>query len=117
MASPDSADPHYSLSPLGAGDLIDRAVRFYRNNFWTFVVIASPPVIVGTIISVGWTMLSREMFSVGASRYSGDTPFYYLFLWFGSVVIWMTETIATLAETNSKTEYRPSSGWLPPRTF
>jgi hypothetical protein len=97
MASPDSADPHYSLSPLGAGDLIDRAVRFYRNNFWTFVVIASPPVIVGTIISVGWTMLSREMFSVGASRYSGDTPFYYLFLWFGSVVIWMTETIATLA--------------------
>lgn len=31
-----------ALVPLGAGDLIDRAVRFYHKNFWTFIWIASP---------------------------------------------------------------------------
>ena len=57
-----------SLTPLGAGDLIDRAVRFYRQNFWTFVWIAAPPIVIGTIISIGWTILGREIFSVGKSR-------------------------------------------------
>jgi uncharacterized membrane protein len=33
-----------SLALLGAGDLIDRAVRFYRKNFWTFFLIAAPPI-------------------------------------------------------------------------
>jgi hypothetical protein len=51
------------LAPLGAGDLIDRSVRFYRNNFWTFIWIAAPPIIIGTIISIGWTILGREIFS------------------------------------------------------
>ena len=97
MASPDSADSHYSISPLGAGDLIDRAVRFYRNNFWTFVLIASPPVVAGTLISVGWTLVGRELFSIGANRLSSENVLYYLFLWSGSVLIWLTETIATLA--------------------
>jgi hypothetical protein len=96
MAS-DSADSHYSLSPLGAGDLIDRAVRFYRNNFWTFVLIASPPVVAGTLISVGWTLVGRELFSIGANRLSSENVLYFLFLWAGSVLIWLTETIATLA--------------------
>jgi hypothetical protein len=32
------------IALLGAGDLIDRAIRFYRNNFWTFVWISSPPI-------------------------------------------------------------------------
>ncbi|HRI41704.1 MAG TPA: hypothetical protein PLW54_08460, partial [Bacteroidia bacterium] len=27
---------HYAIAPLGPGDLIDRAVRFYRKNFATF---------------------------------------------------------------------------------
>ena len=49
-----------SLVPLGAGDLIDRAVRFYRKFFWTFVLIAAPPVIVGTLVSVGWTITGRQ---------------------------------------------------------
>lgn len=85
-----------SFAPLGAGDLIDRAVRFYRQNFWTFVLIAAPPVIVGTIISIGWTITGRELFSVGLSNDQGDVMIYYMFAWFGSVVIWLTETIATL---------------------
>ena len=85
-----------SLVPLGAGDLIDRAVRFYRKYFWTFVLIASPPVIVGTLISVVWTITGRQIFAPSADKYSFENTFYILFLWFGSVVIWLSETIATL---------------------
>lgn len=84
------------LAPLGAGDLIDRAVRFYRQFFWTLVLIAAPPVIVGTLISVGWTVLGRQIFSISANQYSAENAAYFLFLWFGTMVIWLTETIATL---------------------
>lgn len=82
--------------PLGAGDLIDRAVRFYRAYFWTFLMIAGPPVVFGTIVSVAWMLLGREIFSVSARA---DTTEYYLyraFQWLGNVVIWFGETIATL---------------------
>src|SRR5205085_2697207 len=85
-----------AIVPLGAGDLIDRAVRFYRKFFWTFVLIASPPVIVGTFVFVGWTLLARSLFSVGPTQYSPENIFYYVFLWFGNVAIWLVETIATL---------------------
>ncbi|MEO8073222.1 MAG: hypothetical protein ABI686_08225 [Acidobacteriota bacterium] len=85
-----------SLAPLGAGDLIDRAVRFYRGNFWTFVLIAAPPIVVGTIISVIWTMLGRELF-FGDSAISPDVlVFRTLFNWFGGMIIWLIESIATL---------------------
>ncbi|HEX8492731.1 MAG TPA: hypothetical protein VF658_07825 [Pyrinomonadaceae bacterium] len=47
-----------SLAPLGAGDLIDRAVRLYRRHFMTLIRIAAPPVIVSTVGSmlstIGW---------------------------------------------------------------
>lgn len=85
-----------TLAPLGAGDLIDRAVRFYRKNFWTFVLIAAPPVVIGTLISVGWTVAGRQIFSIGSSRNPTELTFYYLFVWLGNIVIWVTETIATL---------------------
>lgn len=84
------------IAPLGAGDLIDRAVRFYRRFFWTLVLIAAPPVIIGTIISVGWTVVGRQVFNVGSDPFSAETTAYYFFLWLGSMVIWLTETIATL---------------------
>jgi hypothetical protein len=84
------------LSPLGAGDLIDRAVRFYRKFFGTFVLIAAPPVVVGTAISLAWTFVARQIFSVGADPFSTEKTFYVFFLWLGSIVIWLTETIATL---------------------
>ncbi|HEY0320894.1 MAG TPA: hypothetical protein VGC66_08080 [Pyrinomonadaceae bacterium] len=48
------------LTPLGAGDLIDRAVRLYRRNFMTLVRIAAPPVLVSAIGSVLWTIGWRE---------------------------------------------------------
>lgn len=97
MSIPAATRSELSLVPLGAGDLIDRAVRFYRKYFWTFILIASPPVIIGTMISVGWTVVGRQIFSPGADNYSLDYTFYYVFLWLGSVVIWLCETIATLA--------------------
>jgi len=95
MAEAFSTD-NLEVKPLGAGDLIDRAVRFYRKFFWTFVLIASPPVIVGTLISVGWTVLGRQVFSVGAQAYSPEATMYAVFTWLGSVIIWFAETIATL---------------------
>lgn len=91
-----STDPQLSLRPLGAGDLIDRAVRFYRKNFWTFVMIAAPPVILGTLISVCWTVAGRQIFSIGSSRDAAEITFYYIFLWLGAILIWLSETIATL---------------------
>jgi hypothetical protein len=85
-----------STVPLGAGDLIDRAVRFYRGNFKTFLFIAAPPVIIGTIVSVGWRMIGRELFYVNSRIDASDLVFYYLFLWLGSLVIWFTEMVAAL---------------------
>lgn len=81
---------------MGAGDLIDRAVRFYRNNFGTFVMIATPPVLVGALFSVVWTLLGRALFSPGTSAGSDEQVTYFLFNGFGGAVIWLVETIVTL---------------------
>ena len=96
MFSPSLESNQLSLTPLGAGDLIDRAVRFYRKNFWTFILIAAPPIVVGTLFSVGWTMIGREMFSVESNRNGLETGFYYLYIWFGSLLIFITESVAML---------------------
>jgi hypothetical protein len=87
----------FATVQLGPGDLIDRAVRFYRRNFWTFVFIAAPPVITGTIISVGWTFLARSLFSVSETANAVNQGLYYMFVGLGSLVIWFTETVATLS--------------------
>jgi hypothetical protein len=90
-------DQQLSIVPLGPGDLIDRAVRFYRQNFLTFVLIAAPPVVAGTIISVGWTVLARSLFERSSSYDPLETIGYYLFVYLGSLIIWFTESVATLA--------------------
>ena len=59
-------------------------------------MIAAPPVIVGTIISVAWTFLARSLFSVGSDT-GFELGFYYVFLWLGSLVIWFTQTVAVLS--------------------
>lgn len=51
------------LAPLGAGDLIDRAVRLYRRHLFTLIRIAAPPVIVSTIGSVMFTIAWRRGFT------------------------------------------------------
>ena len=51
------------LAPLGAGDLIDRAVRLYRRHLTTLMRIAAPPVIVTAVGKVLWTISSRSLFT------------------------------------------------------
>lgn len=82
-------------NPLGAGDLIDRSVRFYRKNFWTFILIAAPPVVAGILFSVGWMMLARNIFEV---KYADPTEavLYRVFVWFGDLIIWVVQLVALL---------------------
>jgi hypothetical protein len=49
-----------ALSPLGAGDLIDRTVRLYRRHFTTLLRAAAPPVVVSALGSVMLTVGWRE---------------------------------------------------------
>lgn len=96
MPSANYSNSSLALTPLGAGDLIDRAVRFYRNNFWTFFWIAAPPILFGTILSIGWTILGREFFSSGATKRIEDEIFSILFSTIGTVVIFSFQIVALL---------------------
>jgi hypothetical protein len=60
MSSPAPAFEQLALSPLGAGDLIDRTVRLYRRHFTTLIRAAAPPVVVAAAGSVLWTVAWRE---------------------------------------------------------
>ena len=51
------------LVPLGAGDLIDRAVRLYRRHLLVLIRIAAPPVFVSACGSVLWTISWRGFFA------------------------------------------------------
>lgn len=68
MASPLQAN-QLALAPLGAGDLIDRAVRLYRRHFWTLIRIAAPPVIFST---VGTLLLTVSSYSAAVELRRGD---------------------------------------------
>ena len=96
MNNPISSNSQLSITPLGAGDLIDRAVRLYRKNFWTFIWIAAPPVVVGTLISIGWTMLGRALFFSSNLTIRRKWYRYYIFTWLGGMMIWLVETVAVL---------------------
>src|ERR1700674_2497231 len=61
MATSSANDLH--IVPLGAGDLIDRAVRLYRRHLFTLMRIAAPPVVVTAIGWVLWTIGTREVFN------------------------------------------------------
>ena len=58
MAAP-LAFNQLALIPLGAGDLIDRAVRLYRRHFMTLIRIAAPPVVTSATGSVMMTIAGR----------------------------------------------------------
>ncbi len=64
------------LAPLGAGDLIDRAVRLYRRHVFTLIRIAAPPVIVSAI---GWVLLGIAWRAVFVTP-SGALLLFYFFL-------------------------------------
>src|SRR6185436_1998505 len=61
MATSSANDLHLVL--LGAGDLIDRAVRLYRRHLFTLMRIAAPPVVVSAIGWVMWTIGWRQVFT------------------------------------------------------
>jgi len=64
------------LAPLGAGDLIDRAVRLYRRHLLTLIRIAAPPVIISTI---GWVLFAVARRAVFVTP-SGALLLFYFFL-------------------------------------
>ncbi|HKC65666.1 MAG TPA: hypothetical protein VKB86_18640 [Pyrinomonadaceae bacterium] len=74
-----------SLTPLGAGDLIDRAVRIYRRHFVTLIRISAPPVIVTALGSLMLTIASRSRNEASAG----------LLLLFGFLV-WMSGVLLNL---------------------
>ena len=49
-----------SLTPLGPGDLIDRAIRLYRRHFATLLWIAAPPTLVTALGAVLLSVGMRE---------------------------------------------------------
>ena len=71
------------LAPLGAGDLIDRAVRLYRRHLFVLIRTAAPPVI---IVAVGWVLISISVRKVFFTPNTEDVVFYGLLL-FAAVVI------------------------------
>ncbi len=64
------------VAPLGAGDLIDRAVRLYRRHFFILIRIASPPVVVAAAGSVLQAISWRRLFVTS----SASSVAIYLFL-------------------------------------
>ena len=90
MATSSANDLH--LVPLGAGDLIDRAVRLYRRHLFTLMRIAAPPVIVTAIGSVLWTIGTREV----ASTSSTAGLVFYVLLIIGAGLIFVGGHIFSL---------------------
>jgi hypothetical protein len=72
------------LAPLGAGDLIDRAVRLYRRHFLTLIRIAAPPVLVSALGST-FTTISFRAFSAASNNTS--LALYFLILLVGGTII------------------------------
>lgn len=73
-----------SLAPLGAGDLIDRAVRLYRRHFLTLIRIAAPPVLVS---AAGSTLTTIAFRAIGATPSSARLLLYLLMLMGGGLII------------------------------
>ena len=71
------------LAPLGAGDLIDRAVRLYRRHLFVLIRTAAPPVI---IIAAGWILGSISFRQIFITAHTGDL-FFNIFLSIVSVGI------------------------------
>ena len=81
-----------SLAPLGAGDLIDRAVRLYRLHLFTLIRIAAPPVIVSAI---GWIMVGIAQRAVFVTP-SGRMLAFYFFLGALGVIVMLAGYIFSL---------------------
>lgn len=72
------------IAPLGAGDLIDRAVRLYRRHLFILIRIAAPPVIIvaagGILVNIGF----RQFYVV---EQTSELALYVLLALLGLVLI------------------------------
>jgi hypothetical protein len=75
-----------ALAPLGAGDLIDRAVRLYRRHFMTLVRASAPPVVVSAI---GWVAITIGLRSAWATE-SGAAAAAYIVLIVAGLILWVS---------------------------
>src|SRR5688572_12841121 len=69
MATSSANDLH--IVPLGAGDLIDRAVRLYRRHLFVLIRIAAPPVFVSAAGSVMFSIAWRGLFATSSGSELG----------------------------------------------
>src|SRR5882762_10746680 len=81
---PTSSANDLHLVPLGAGDLIDRAVRLYRRHLLTLMRIAAPPVVV---TAIGWVMCTVAIRGVSSTSDVAAIIFYVLLIIAGIGVI------------------------------
>jgi hypothetical protein len=77
-----------SLSPLGAGDLIDRTIRLYRRHFTTLIRAAAPPVVAsalgGVMLTVGWREVSLAEGGASLALYVTLVVVGFLLTWIGN---------------------------------
>lgn len=78
-----SAD-QLSIAPLGAGDLIDRAVRLYRRHLFVLIRIAAPPVI---FVAAGWILFSLSIRRVFITSRDSDLLLYGFLLLLATVMM------------------------------
>src|SRR5829696_7858020 len=71
------------LAPLGAGDLIDRAVRLYRRHLFVLIRTAAPPII---IVAAGWILLSISVQSAFLTSETSDLVLYFILLGLSVVI-------------------------------
>ncbi|HBB97861.1 MAG TPA: hypothetical protein DC054_20965 [Blastocatellia bacterium] len=81
-----------ALAPLGAGDLIDRAVRLYRRQFLTLIRIATPPVLVSALGSTMVTIAFRELSSTSSEL----RLVMYVFVFIGGLVVTLCGSLFSL---------------------
>ena len=79
----DPAVRQLSLAPLGAGDLIDRAVRLYRRHLFILIRIAAPPVI---ITAVGWILFNVGFRQIFVTEETSELVVYILLLFLGLAI-------------------------------
>jgi hypothetical protein len=80
------------LAPLGAGDLIDRAVRLYRRHLFVLIRTAAPPVI---IAAAGWIVFSLSFQRIVTTHETSDL-FVYVVLSIVSFGVMMGGYLLTL---------------------
>ncbi|MDQ3804654.1 MAG: hypothetical protein M3416_12575, partial [Acidobacteriota bacterium] len=80
------------LAPLGAGDLIDRTVRLYRRHFMALIRASAPPVFIGAVGAVMWSIGVRSL----AATESDERLVLYVLLAAAGVVVRFVGLLAQL---------------------